>query len=290
MRPLKQLRAGFILATILIYSTLLTSCNIVSKDDTLFESINGQSLFNEEINPEGSTSETGFDATLEEVLHLISDYGYEPTYPSIFGRNTGTEIANAMDLARGGQHLSIPTTYPTGAWYHYTDSTCNYSCQITEYIYWGLTTYLGAQDYPGRAEEISNEWEITTSENLQTRDTTLYAILTNTAYNLPKILPTGDYPTTNVTVNFTIESSLPNELSELNDKFSKYISIFGIHILGTTQVEETKFLHAASVLAEYLDDDQDGTVNDSDMVNHLVSNKAAMIITYDENELESLLD
>jgi len=49
MRPLKQLRAGFILATVLIYSTLLTSCNIVSKDDTLFESINGQSLFNEEI-------------------------------------------------------------------------------------------------------------------------------------------------------------------------------------------------------------------------------------------------
>ena len=89
---------------------------------------------------------------------------------------------------------------------------------------------------------------------------------------------------------FTIESSLPNELSELSDKFSKYISIFGIHILGTTQVEESKFLHAASVLAEYLDDDQDGTVNDSDMVNHLVSNKTAMIITYDEDELESLLD
>ncbi len=287
---MKPLRTRFILATIIIYSTLLTSCNLVSKDNTLFESINGQSLFNEEIHPEGSSSKTGFDATLEEVLHLISDYGYGPTYPTIFGRKPGTAIANAMDLARGGQYLSIPVNYPSGAWYHYKDSKCDYSCQITEYIYWGLTTYLGAQDYDGRNTEISDEWEITSSENLQTRDTALYSIITNKTYSLPSILPTGNYPTTNVTVNFTIQDTLPTDLNELSNTFSKYLSIFGIHIIATTQVEDKKLLHAASVLAEYLDDDHDGTVNDSVMVNHLVSNKAALVITYDENELETLLD
>lgn len=38
-------------------------------------------------------------------------------------------------------------TYPscTGK-YHYDDTTCDYNCMSTEFMYWALTSYLGAQD------------------------------------------------------------------------------------------------------------------------------------------------
>ena len=143
----KKPHSYYLVLSLLLSILITSSCNFIQNGNHLFDTISSQNLFNEEIHTEGSSIENGFDATLEEVLHLISDYGYSPTYPKVFGTHTGTDIADAMDIARGGQYLSIPARYPSTAWYHYTDSTCNYSCQITEYIYWGLTTYLGGQKY-----------------------------------------------------------------------------------------------------------------------------------------------
>ena len=51
-------------------------------------------------------------------------------------------------MARGGQFIEIPEQYPESAWYSYTDPSCNYMCMITEYMYWGLTSILGAQANP----------------------------------------------------------------------------------------------------------------------------------------------
>ena len=53
-----------------------------------------------------------FDATLEEVLHLITFVGFQGAYPDVFGERPGTELAKAMDVARGGQFLEIPDQYP----------------------------------------------------------------------------------------------------------------------------------------------------------------------------------
>ena len=77
-----------------------------------------------------------FDATIEEVLHLISHVGYAGVYPSVFGESAGSVLADAMDVARGGQFETIPTKYPANAWYTYDDKTCDYSCMATEYFYW----------------------------------------------------------------------------------------------------------------------------------------------------------
>lgn len=159
-------------------------------DESSFTST--QPLYGFETHPEGSQGEA-FDATLEEVLHLITHVGYASVYPDIFGEEAGSEIAEAMDIARGGYFEDIPAQYLSSAWYTYDDSTCDYGCQVTEYTYWALTTLLGAQDYPGRAAMISREWQLTTPDALEVGDPAIYVILTNPDYRLPTMLPDGQY-------------------------------------------------------------------------------------------------
>ena len=134
-----------------------------------------------------------FDASLEEILHLITQYGYAEVYTNKFGENKNSEIAKAMDEARGGYFKNVPNSYPPSAWYTYDDKTCNYSCQITEYTYWALTSILGAQEFPGRLEEIQNEWKLNTKEKVKNNDSQAYGLLTNPEFKFPTYLPDGKY-------------------------------------------------------------------------------------------------
>ncbi len=49
-----------------------------------------------------------FDVSLEEVLHQVTDVGWGGAYPEVFGRVPGTEMANAVNLARGGRYMEDP--------------------------------------------------------------------------------------------------------------------------------------------------------------------------------------
>ena len=153
----------------------------------------GQDLGNDETQPNYiSNGKTGrFDAALEEVLHIITHAGYANVYPEVFGEGVGTSLGDAMDIARGGQFTSIPSSYPAGAWYTYDDSTCGYSCMATEYIYWALTSMLGAQE--NRLDEIQQEWKLNTREKVETQDPAIYQLLTNPEYKFPTVLPDGTY-------------------------------------------------------------------------------------------------
>lgn len=155
----------------------------------------GQDLYGEETLPEGPphVRERGrFDASLEEVLHLVSN-GWRDVYPEDFGYRPGSRLTDAMDLARGGRFRRIPRRYPEDAWYHYDDETCDYECMAAEYLYWALTTHLGGQAYPGRAEEIAVEWECPTPESLKRKDPAVHELLTDERFSLPKTLPDGRY-------------------------------------------------------------------------------------------------
>ena len=149
-------------------------------------------LFEEETYPIGE-----FDASLEEILHLITQCGYAEAYPEIFGENSSSQISKYMDNARGGYFEEVPTdprgvvTYDRSAWYTYDDETCDYECMITEYFYWALTTILGAQEY--RWEDIADEWELQYKEQVMDIDPDVYYLLTDPQYKLPTVLPDANY-------------------------------------------------------------------------------------------------
>ena len=150
-----------------------------------------QDLYNEEISLINGSPR--FDATLEEVLHVITQHGYAEAYSDIFGENKDSEVAKAMDIARGGYFKNVPNSYPSSAWYSYDDKTCDYSCQITEYLYWALTSILGGQDFHGRFDEIKDEWKLNTNEKVKNNDIYVYNLLTKSEYKLPTKLPNGKY-------------------------------------------------------------------------------------------------
>jgi len=173
---------------------------IMTKDESELESLSKtipqsgslQDLYESEVVIADNTSGR-FDATLEEVLHLITHIGYAGVYPEVFGEAIGSQIANAMDIARGGQFTTIPASYPDSAWYRYDDQSCDYSCMVTEYTYWSLTSILGAQHADGRLAQISNEWQLNTLAKVKAKDSAVYDILTNGQYGLATQLPDGNY-------------------------------------------------------------------------------------------------
>lgn len=158
-----------------------------------------QSLYDYETRPRGAEQGV-FDAAIEEIIHPITDVGYALAYPEVFGTEPGSEVAKIMDVARGGQFLEVPEKYPDNAWYTYYDETCKYDCQVTEYIYWALTSILGAQDFPGRLERIQDEWRYNTSEKVKAGDPKIYALLTDPKYKFPTDLPDGQYKAKTFTI------------------------------------------------------------------------------------------
>ncbi len=148
--------------------------------------------FANESNPNALTEGT-FDGLWEETLHLITRHGFGNAYPSVFGPVPGSKVAFAVDLARGGHFEDIPAQYPEGSWYNYYDESCRYGCQIDEYMYWTITSLMGAQDLTGRAVRMSSEWPLNTKEKVENGDPSIYALLTDPKYMIPSVLPDGNY-------------------------------------------------------------------------------------------------
>lgn len=185
-----------------------------------------------------------FDATIEEVLHLISHVGYAGVYPSVFGESVGSVLADAMDVARGGQFESIPAKYPADAWYTYNDKTCDYSCMATEYFYWSLTSILGAQDGTGRLESIKQEWSLNTRALVQKKDTLVYDLLTDSQYRIPSKLPDGDYAFKKFSISKTdkVTSGQPNTTDDVSatEKVSNANITFELQFMNSVELEGNK--------------------------------------------------
>ena len=136
-----------------------------------------------------------WDTNLEEVWHIVSVGWYE-TYPEFFGDEPGaSRLTEAMDTARGGQFLTIPSTYPAGSWYRYYDDTCDYGCQMHEYFYWILMANIDALDpsITDKCEQSQHEWHICNKAELEQVDVLAFDLFNNHGFSLPTNIPTGNY-------------------------------------------------------------------------------------------------
>ncbi|MFT5858172.1 MAG: hypothetical protein ACI865_000256 [Flavobacteriaceae bacterium] len=192
-------------------------------------------LYNNEIDPT-QTGYWGADATVEEVLHTINHVGHTNVYPSAFSMSANSSLMSAaMDSARGGQFLTIPSPYPASAWYHYDDVTCDYECMAIEYIYWSIVSNMGILDDAATCSGIANEWEPCSPSLFQSIDVLMYALITDPQYKLPQIAPDGNYCPSNVGVN-SIPSTksliYPNPASDTFNYISSsnsFLKIIGLN-------------------------------------------------------------
>jgi len=207
-------------------------------ENTLFSNYEGEGisavLYNEEIDP-SQTGHWGADATVEEIMHTINHVGHTNIYPEAFSMSPNSSLmSSAMDVARGGQFTSIPSSYPEEAWYHYDDYTCDYECMIIEYMYWALVSNMGILNDPTTCSGIDNEWEPCSPELFQSMDVLMYNLITDPQYLLPQLAPDGNYCPTSVSINdseSTTISTYPNPCKESFSYTSTkegYLTIFSI--------------------------------------------------------------
>ena len=166
-------------------------------ENLLFDNYNGNGasavLYKNEMDP-SQTGHWGDDATVEEVIHTINHVGHTNIYPNAFSIQPNSSLmSDAMDVARGGQFMTVPNPYPPSAWYHYDDWTCDYECMMIEYMYWAIVSYMGILDDAQTAQGIANEWEPYNATLLQSTDILMYALITDTQYKLPLLAPDGNY-------------------------------------------------------------------------------------------------
>ena len=156
-------------------------------------------VFDDELHPPDGggwpTTSRGFDASVEEIHHVVTQYGYAGAYPSVFGERAGTTLAMALDIARDSTEHNdgVPTSgYGPNAWFHYDDPTCEYNgCQITEYFYWAVTSLLGLQ--ADRCNRIDDEWELCTPDLMMATDAAFMELYNNPEYAMPKVTLDATY-------------------------------------------------------------------------------------------------
>ncbi|MDE0482545.1 MAG: hypothetical protein OXI67_08220 [Candidatus Poribacteria bacterium] len=86
------------------------------------------------------------------------------------------------------------------------------------------------------------------------------------------------------------------EIAEIPSEFSvfrqvgcdKYVNVFGIHFFASPTTPKDKLSHAAGVLAQYLDNDEDGVPDNMLVLSHLVSRNVFIIMPGTEAEMEEL--
>ena len=200
-----------------------------SAENTFFNNYNGDGvsavLYNNEIDPT-QTGHWGDDATVEEIMHTINHVGHTNVYPAAFSMQANSSLmSTAMDVARGGQFMTIPNPYPASAWYHYDDRLVIMSVWQLNISIGHLVSNMGILDDPQTASGIANEWEPYNATLLQSMDTLMYALITDAQYKLPQIAPDGNY------------CPNPSAITEI-DSNRKLIKI--VDVLGRTTKETKK--------------------------------------------------
>ena len=57
-------------------------------------------------------------------------------------------------------------------------------------------------------------------------------------------------------VDLTVRAVPAGRLAPFRKSFAKYVNVFGVHVFATARTPDSKVLHAGTILAEYLDNDE----------------------------------
>ena len=93
--------------------------------------------------------------------------------------------------------------------------------------------------------------------------------------------------TKNYKLDLTIKS-IPSEYSEMEEYLPKYGEVFGIPFFASERVPDNKLLHGMNIMAQYLDNNEDGTPDNDLVVDKLVEEKVGIMMFKNENEGDSL--
>ncbi len=82
--------------------------------------------------------------------------------------------------------------------------------------------------------------------------------------------------------DFTIVSNNDGVLTS----FTKKVEVFGIPIYSASGVDDSKLLYAANLMAQYLDNNEDGIVDNQLVINAMKANNAFMVMWKSQNDLD----
>ena len=186
----------------------------------------GAVLWQQEIDP-SQPGYWGADASVEEIMHTINSVGHVNIYPEAFSLEPNSSLlSTAMDVARGGQFLSVPNNYPAEAWYHYDDFTCDYECMAIEYVYWMQVSNMDILNDPQTCSGIANEWEPCSQALLESMDVLGYALITDPQYKLPQNAPDGNYCPNGSSIDELDKGAIDLKLVP-NPAIEKSVQLFG---------------------------------------------------------------
>ena len=81
---------------------------------------------------------------------------------------------------------------------------------------------------------------------------------------------------------FSIENNTDSPNRAFN-VFCKKINVFGVIIYASSDVIDADILHAANIMAQYLDNDEDGLVDNPLVIENMLANKSCLIMFGKEN-------
>ena len=94
----------------------------------------------------------------------------------------------------------------------------------------------------------------------------------------PSLIDPGNDP------NFMVVAANQSGLK----RFVKKVEVFDIPIYGVEKVHSYKMLHAANIMAQYLDNDEDGVIDNPTIYNKMLDNNAFMVMWDKESDLNRI--
>ena len=88
--------------------------------------------------------------------------------------------------------------------------------------------------------------------------------------------------------DFRIHPVPDGKYSVFRKQFTQCINVFGIHLFGTAGTPADKLRHAAIIMAEYLDNNEDSKPDNPEVLKTMLKRNAFLLMTENESALERL--